>query len=76
MVKSVGSDAITIANEKNGKSGTIKVAGVHRVETLKPAKLADVSKGDQVMAFGHAKDDKTFSTVEVILLPDGSGFAT
>ena len=75
-VTNVGSAAITVKNEKNGKSGTIKVAGVHRVATLKPAKLADVSKGDQVMAFGRAKDGKTFSTVEVILLPDGSGFAT
>jgi hypothetical protein len=70
LVTKVDSSSITIAPK-----GNIKTKDVHLVDIVKPAKLADVSTGDNVLAGGNAKDNKVFSTIEVIVLADGSGFA-
>jgi hypothetical protein len=76
VVSKVASDVIKIEKGNGSPEGSIKTTDVHRVEKLKSVKLADVATGDQVLAGGRAKDNKTFSTVEVIVLADGSGFAS
>jgi hypothetical protein len=81
MVLSAGSKLGRLVTKSDSSSiaiapkGNIKTKDVHRVDLVKPAKLADVSTGDNVLAGGNAKDNKVFSTIEVIVLADGSGFA-
>jgi hypothetical protein len=74
-VTSIDSSSIKIAKGNGFPAGTLKTTDVHRVDTAKAAKLADVSTGDSVLAGGRARDNKVFNTIEVIVLPDGSGFA-
>ena len=76
VVTNVASDVIKIGEGNGLPPGTIKTADVHGVENVKSVKLADVAVGDQVFAGGRAKDKQTFSAIEVIVLADGSGFAT
>lgn len=74
-VTKIDSSSIKIAKASGFPAGNLKTTDVHRVDTVKPAKLADVGTGDSVLAGGRAKDEKSFNTIEVIVLPDGSAFA-
>jgi hypothetical protein len=75
QVTKVTSAIIKIAKGSGSPEGSIKTTEVHRVEIIKPAKVSDIKTGDEVLAGGRAKDTKTFNTIEVIVLPAGSGFA-
>ena len=74
VVSAVASDFIKVANGNGAPAARIKTPGVHRVETLKPAKFADVKSGDNVLAGGRLTGGKSFSATEVIVLPSDSGF--
>jgi len=74
VVSAVANDFITIAKGNSAPAAKLDTPDVHRVSTVVPAKLADVGKGDNVLAGGTSTGDKTFSATEVILLPLDSGF--
>jgi len=75
VVTKVTSASIKIAKGNGFPAGSIKTSDVHRVETVTPAKFSDMTTGKEVLVGGRAKDAKTFTAIEVILLPSGSGFA-
>ena len=75
VVTKVTNASIKIAKGNGFPEGNIKTTDVHRVETVKPAKISDMTIGKELLVGGRAKDAKTFTAIEVILLPDGSGFA-
>jgi hypothetical protein len=75
VVTGVGSDKIELAAGNGSPAGAVKTADVHVVSKAKTAKESDVKTGDSVLATGHATNGKTFATVELIVLPAGSGFA-
>jgi hypothetical protein len=76
VVAAVGSASINIAKGNGFPAGEIKTKDVHVVYTLKAGTVADVKTGDPVLVGGRAKDDKTFTAIEAIVLPADSGFAT
>jgi hypothetical protein len=74
IVNSVGSDSIGVAEGNGSPAAKIKTSDVHRVETVKTATATDIAKGDKVLAGGNAKSDSDFNAIEVIVLPDDTGF--
>jgi hypothetical protein len=74
VVSAVASDFIKVAAGNGAPASRIDTPKVHRVETLKPAKFADVGKDDKVLAGGRATNGDNFAATEVIVLPADSGF--
>jgi hypothetical protein len=74
VVSAVANDFITIAKGSSAPAAKLDTPDVHLVSTVVPATLADVGKGDNLIAGGTSTGDKTFAATEVILLPPDSGF--
>ena len=74
VVSAVASDLIKLNAGNGAPASRIDTPKVHRVETLKPAKFADVTKDDNVLAGGRATNGDNFVATEVIVLPADSGF--
>ena len=74
VVSAVASDFIKLDDGNGAPASRIDTPEVHRVETLKPAKFADVTKDDNVLAGGRATNGDNFVATEVIVLPADSGF--
>ncbi len=73
LVTNVGTDSFSVAN-KEGRPVKVKLANVQHVYTLTTAKIADVKVGADVLVGGRTSGASGFAAVEVIILPQGSGF--
>jgi hypothetical protein len=75
VISKVGSDFFTIARPSGATASRIKMTNLKSISTVKAATSADVKAGVDIIAGGRAATDDVFNTVEVIVLPTGSGFA-
>jgi len=74
MVTGIAGQTVSLAKGNNSKAGTVLINKVRLVNTTSPEPQSDFKTGSEVLAGGRGTG-QTFTAVEVILLPAGSGFA-
>jgi hypothetical protein len=76
LVGHVSKHTVAIAKGTGKRAATIALTKTTVIETTSPAALSDVKADSQVLAVVRGKGKGATDTIEVIVLPPGSPFAT